>query len=66
MMSIYADDALCIYNALDNKGYSGGAEVPRYAANVSCLFRPEHHRIVYTPAMRLHEERRIAKAARNR
>jgi hypothetical protein len=42
--------------AHDNKVYSGKAEVRRYWADVSGPFRPEHHWIGYTPAMRMHAE----------
>jgi ketosteroid isomerase-like protein len=53
MMSIYADDALLTDTAHDNKTYSGKAEVRRYWGEVSGPFRPEHHWIGYTPAMRI-------------
>jgi hypothetical protein len=56
MMSIYADDAVLTDTAHDNKIYSGKAEVRRYWADVSGPFRPEHHWIGYTPAMRMHAE----------
>jgi len=56
MMSIYADDAVLTDTAHDNKVYSGKAEVRRYWAEVSGPFRPEHHWIGYTPAMRMHVE----------
>jgi hypothetical protein len=49
MMSIYADDAVLTDTAHDNK-----AEVRRYWADVSGPYRPEHHWIGYTPAMRMH------------
>ena len=54
MMSIYADDAVLTDTAHDNKLYTGKAEVRRYWADVSGPFRPEHHWIGYTPAMRMH------------
>ena len=56
MMGIYADDAVLTDAAHDNKVYSGNAEVRRYWADVSGPFRPEHHWIGYTPAMRMHAE----------
>lgn len=56
MMSIYSDDAVLTDTAHDNKVYSGKAEVRRYWADVSGPFRPEHHWIGYTPAMRMHAE----------
>ena len=55
-MSIYADDAVLTDTSHDNKVYSGNAEVRRYWAEVSGPFRPEHHWIGYTPAMRMHAE----------
>jgi len=54
MMSIYADDAVLTDTAHDNKIYRGKAEVRRYWADVSGPYRPEHHWIGYTPAMRMH------------
>ena len=56
MMSIYADDAVLTDAAHDNKVYSGKDEVRRYWADVSGPFRPDHHWIGYTPAMRMHAE----------
>lgn len=56
MMSIYTDDALLTDTAHDNKVYTGKAEVRRYWADISGPFRPEHHWIGYTPAMRMHAE----------
>jgi hypothetical protein len=56
MMSIYADNAVLTDTAHDNKMYSGKAEVRRYWADVSGPFRPDHHWIGYTPAMRMHAE----------
>ena len=56
MMSIYADDAVLTDTAHDNKVYSGNAQVRSYWADVSGPFRPEHHWIGYTPAMRMHAE----------
>src|ERR1700761_6009612 len=56
MMSIYADDAVLTDTAHDNKIYTGKAEVRRYWSEVSGPFRPEHHWIGYTPAMRMHAE----------
>ena len=56
MMSIYAEDAVLIDTAHDNKTYNGKAEVRRYWSDVSGPFRPEHHWIGYTPAMRMHAE----------
>jgi ketosteroid isomerase-like protein len=56
MMSLFADDAVLTDTAHDNKVYTGKAEVRRYWADVSGPFRPEHHWIGYTPAMRIHAE----------
>ena len=56
MMSIYADDAVLTDTAHDNKVYSGKTDVRRYWGDVSGPFRPEHHWIGYTPAMRMHAE----------
>lgn len=56
MMSIYGDDAILTDTAHDNKVYTGKADVRRYWADVSGPFRPEHHWIGYTPAMRMHAE----------
>ena len=56
MMSIYADDAVLTDTAHDNKIYRGKAEVRHYWADVSGPYRPEHHWIGYTPAMRMHAE----------
>ena len=56
MMSIFADDAVLTDTAHDNKVYTGKAEVRRYWSEVSGPFRPEHHWIGYTPAMRMHAE----------
>jgi hypothetical protein len=56
MMSIYADDAVLTDTAHDNRIYRGKAEVRRYWADVSGPYRPEHHWIGYTPAMRMHAE----------
>jgi len=53
MMSIYADDAVLTDTAHDNKTYNGKVEVRRYWGEVSGPFRPEHHWIGYTPAMRI-------------
>ena len=56
MMSIFGDDVVLTDTAHDNKVYTGKAEVRRYWADVSGPFRPEHHWIGYTPAMRMHAE----------
>lgn len=56
MMSIYADDAVLTDTAHDNRIYRGKAELRRYWADVSGPYRPEHHWIGYTPAMRMHAE----------
>jgi ketosteroid isomerase-like protein len=56
MMSIYTDDAVLTDTAHDNKVYNGKAQVRSYWADVSGPFRPEHHWIGYTPAMRMHAE----------
>jgi hypothetical protein len=56
MMSVYADDAVLTDTAHDNKVYTGKVEVRRYWSDVSGPFRPEHHWIGYTPAMRMHAE----------
>lgn len=53
MMSLYADDAVLTDTAHDNKVYQGKEQVRTYWANVSGPFRPEHHWIGYTPAMRI-------------
>jgi hypothetical protein len=53
MMSLYADDAVLTDTAHDNKVYQGKDQVRTYWANVSGPFRPEHHWIGYTPAMRI-------------
>ena len=53
MMSIYADDAVLTDTAHDNKVYQGKEQVRTYWADVSGPFRPEHHWIGYTPAMRI-------------
>ena len=62
-MSIYGDDAVFTDTAHDNKVYTGKAEVRRYWADVSGPFRPEHHWIGYTPAMRMHAEIESDKAS---
>ena len=56
MMSIYADDAVLTDTAHDNKTYEGKGQVRSYWADVSGPFRPEHHWIGYTPAMRMHAQ----------
>lgn len=56
MMSIYADDVVLTDTAHDNKTYNGKAEVRRYWGEVSGPFRPEHHWIGYTPAMRIRSQ----------
>ncbi len=56
MMSIFDEDAMLTDTAHDNKVYTGKAEVRRYWRDVSGPFRPEHHWIGYTPAMRMHAE----------
>jgi hypothetical protein len=53
MMSLYADDAVLTDTAHDNKVYRGKEQVRAYWADVSGPFRPEHHWIGYTPAMRI-------------
>ncbi|HUA90367.1 MAG TPA: nuclear transport factor 2 family protein, partial [Steroidobacteraceae bacterium] len=53
MMSLFADDAILTDTAHDNKVYKGRAQVRAYWADVSGPFRPEHHWIGYTPAMRI-------------
>ena len=53
MMSLYADDAVLTDTAHGNKVYTGKQEVRRYWEQVSGPFRPEHHWIGYTPAMRI-------------
>jgi hypothetical protein len=53
MMSLFADDAVLTDTAHDNKVYQGKDQVRTYWANVSGPFRPEHHWIGYTPAMRI-------------
>ena len=53
MMSLYADDVVLTDTAHDNKEYRGKDQVRTYWADVSGPFRPEHHWIGYTPAMRI-------------
>ena len=53
MMSLYAQDAVLTDTANGNKVYNGKDQVRAYWANVSGPFRPEHHWIGYTPAMRI-------------
>jgi hypothetical protein len=53
MMSLYADDAVLTDTAHDNKVYRGKDQVRTYWMDVSGPFRPEHHWIGYTPAMRI-------------
>jgi hypothetical protein len=54
LMGIDADDdAVLTDTAHDNKVYQGKEQVRTYWANVSGPFRPEHHWIGYTPAMRI-------------
>jgi len=53
MMSLYADDAVLTDTAHDNKVYRGKDQVRTYWVDVSGPFRPEHHWIGYTPAMRI-------------
>src|ERR1700722_13508872 len=53
MMSLFADDAVLTDTAHDNKVYRGKEQVRTYWADVSGPFRPEHHWIGYTPAMRI-------------
>jgi hypothetical protein len=53
MMSLFADDAVLTDTAHDNKVYRGKEQVRTYWAEVSGPFRPEHHWIGYTPAMRI-------------
>jgi ketosteroid isomerase-like protein len=53
MMSLYADDAVLTDTAHDNKVYQGKDQVRIYWGAVSGPFRPEHHWIGYTPAMRI-------------
>ena len=52
-LSLFADDAVLTDTAHDNKVYQGKAQVRTYWADVSGPFRPEHHWIGYTPAMRI-------------
>ena len=56
MMSLFADDAVLTDTAHDNKVYQGKAQVRTYWADVSGPFRPEHHWIGYTPAMRIRSQ----------
>jgi hypothetical protein len=53
MMSLYADDVVLTDTAHDNKVYQGKEQVRTYWASISGPFRPEHHWIGYTPAMRI-------------
>lgn len=56
MMSIYADDVALTDTAHDNKLYKGKEQVRTYWGEVSGPFRPEHHWIGYTPAMRIRSQ----------
>jgi ketosteroid isomerase-like protein len=56
MMSLYADDAVLTDTAHDNKVYQGKDQVRIYWGAVSGPFRPEHHWIGYTPAMRIRSQ----------
>lgn len=53
MMSLYAPDATLTDTANGNKMYKGKDQVRSYWADVSGPFRPDHHWIGYTPAMRI-------------
>ena len=53
MMALYASDATLIDTANGDKAYKGKDQVRAYWADVSGPFRPEHHWIGYTPAMRI-------------
>jgi hypothetical protein len=53
MMTLYTDDVVLTDTAHDNKVYRGKDQVRTYWADVSGPFRPEHHWIGYTPAMRI-------------
>jgi ketosteroid isomerase-like protein len=53
MMSLYADDAVLTDTAHANKVYAGKAAVRQFFQDVAAPFRPEHHWIGYTPAMRM-------------
>src|ERR1700721_1606519 len=53
MMSLFSDDAVLTDTAHDNKVYRGKEQVRTYWTDVSGPFRPEHHWIGYTPAMRI-------------
>jgi ketosteroid isomerase-like protein len=54
MMSLYADDAVLTDTAHADKVYAGKAQVREFFQDVAAPFRPEHHWIGYTPAMRMH------------
>ena len=56
MMSLYADDAVLTDTAHNNKVYQGKDQVRSYWGTVSGPFRPEHHWIGYTPAMRIRSQ----------
>jgi len=67
MMSLYADDAVLTDTAHENKVYRGKDQVRTYWAEVSGPFRPEHHWIGYTPAMRIKAgSRRVPGSSPNR
>ena len=53
MMSLYAADAVLTDTSHDNKTYSGKEQVRAFFRDVAAPFRPEHHWIGYTPAMRM-------------
>lgn len=53
MMSLYAPDAVLIDTANGNKVYKGKDQVRAYWSHVGAPFRPDHHWIGYTPAMRI-------------
>lgn len=56
MMSLFADAAALTDTANHDTQYKGKAEVRRYFETVAAPFRPEHHWIGYTPAMRIKSE----------
>lgn len=63
MMSLYAPDAALVDTANGNKVYAGKDQVRAYWANVSGPFRPDHHWIGYTPAMRIRAKVHGSKAS---
>jgi hypothetical protein len=55
MMSLYADDAV-LTDTGSGKVYQGKDQVLAYWRDVAGPFRPQHHWIGYTPAMRIRSQ----------